>query len=251
MKKSYIVSMLFSCALITSVYAETVTIAGEDDWAPFSSVTANGKELEGFAPEIIMAAMKSQNVDVVFKVLPYARCMDDALKGEVVGCFDTVVDNDNKTKYLFHATPMFEATMDIWAPIESKETNITIKELEGKKVGITNGYSYSPILTENTKIQKEITPSEKAQFEKLAIGRIPYAAVFGMPGFHILKSNPNLALKIKKIGTISTDKVFLSFSKVHKDGAKYTEIFEKGLTAIKADGTYKKLEDSFKKRLGI
>ncbi|MDO9183445.1 MAG: transporter substrate-binding domain-containing protein [Bacteriovorax sp.] len=251
MKNVFLGIMLAAAIISPAIKAETITIAGEDDWAPFSSATKDGKGIEGFAPEIIKAAFKSQQIDVNFKVLPYARCMDEALKGDVLGCFDTVMDNDNKTKYLFHKTPMFEASMDIWGPTSSKEQNVTLKDLEGKKVGITNGYSYSPEFTDNTKILKEVTPSEKSQFEKLAAERISYAAVFGMPGFYILKSDARLASKIKKIGNISTDKVFLSFSKVHKDGAKYTEVFEKGLTAIKADGTYKKLEDDFKKRLGI
>ena len=84
----------------------------------------------------------------------------------------------------------------------------------------------------------------------LANGRLQYGVVWGMPGFDILKKNPNIASKVKAIGKISTDALYINFSKKHKDGARMADIFEKGMQAINADGTYKKLEAEFKKKVG-
>ncbi len=239
-------SLLFS----TISLAETVTINGEDDWAPYSSKTADEKSVEGFAPDIIKAAFKTQGVDVVFKQVPYARCLAEVNAGDAVGCFDTVQDDDSKAKFIFHKTPLFNADMVVFAPSTSAETIAKISDLEGKTVGVTNGYTYASEFTNNAKITKQVVGSEKDQLNLLANGRLQYGVVWGMPGFDILKKNPNIASKVKAIGKISTDALYINFSKKHKDGARMANIFEKGMQAINADGTYKKLEAEFKKKVG-
>ncbi|MBY0414803.1 MAG: transporter substrate-binding domain-containing protein [Bdellovibrionales bacterium] len=240
-----------SFSVVSNIHAETITINGEDDWSPYSSITGDKKGVEGFAPEIVKAAFKTQGVTAEFKVLPYARCLDEVLKGDAIGCFDTVQDTDSQAKYLFHKTPLFEANTVVFGPANSTEKITKISDLEGKTVGITNGYTYSTEFTTNTKIKKETNPSEKTQLEKIAIGRLAYGVIWQMPGHDIIKKNPSLGGKVKELGTISTDALFVNFSRKHKDGQKYADIFEKGMAAIKADGTYKKLEDDFKKRVGL
>jgi polar amino acid transport system substrate-binding protein len=169
-------------------------------------------------------------------------------KGTALGCFDTIINQDTKDRYVFHKTPLFQAEMVVYGPIDSKKTNITVKELEGKVVGYTVGYTYPSNFRDNKKIIPDVVPTERAQLEKLAAGRIEYAVMWGLTGEHILEKHPHLAKKVKALGTISRDSLFINFSKAHQDGAKYAGIFEKGLQAIMANGTYKKLEDSFREK---
>jgi polar amino acid transport system substrate-binding protein len=71
----FISRLVALCFLISSyASAETITINGEDDWAPYSSATPNYKSVQGLAPEIIAAAFKTQGVDVKFRPVPFARC---------------------------------------------------------------------------------------------------------------------------------------------------------------------------------
>ncbi|MGE5085373.1 MAG: substrate-binding periplasmic protein [Bacillota bacterium] len=244
------ISRLVALALLVSfsASAETITLNGEDDWAPYSSATSNYKSVQGLAPDIISAAFKTQGVTVKFRPVPFARCMIEVENGAAIGCFDTIINQDTRDKYIFHKTPLFKADMVVYGPINSSITHVKIKDLEGKIVGHTEGYTYPPQFIENKKIIAAESPTERSQLEKLASGRIQFAIMWGLTGEHIIEQNPHLVRKVKAIGRISQDSLFINFSKVHKDGAKYAAIFEKGMQAIIANGTYKKIEDAFHKK---
>ena len=116
------VCRLFSIlTLLVSVYAgaETITLNGEDDWAPYSSATENYKSVQGLAPNIIYAAFKTQGVEVKFRPVPFARCMIEVDNGVAIGCFDTIINQDTRDKYIFHKTPLFKADMVVYGPILS------------------------------------------------------------------------------------------------------------------------------------
>lgn len=244
----FISRLVALCFLISSyASAETITINGEDAWAPYSSATPNYKSVQGLAPEIIAAAFKTQGVDVKFRPVPFVRCMIEVDNGSAIGCFDTIINQDTRDKYIFHKTPLFKADMVVYGPINSSISQIKIKDLEGKIVGHTEGYTYPPQFLENKKIIAAESPTERSQLEKLASGRIQFAIMWGLTGEHIIGENPHLAKKVKAVGTISQDSLFINFSKAHKDGAKYAVVFEKGMQAIINNGTYKKIEDAFHK----
>ncbi|MEK2690796.1 substrate-binding periplasmic protein [Bdellovibrio sp. GT3] len=245
-----LIHLIFAALMFTSVSAasaETIHLNGEDDWAPYSSATKDYKDLQGLAPDIIRAAFKSQGITVIFRPMPFTRCMKEVDLGRSLGCFDTLINADTQDRYLFHPTPLFKAEMYIYGKINSKP--VTLIDLEGKKVGVTMGYTYPTTFIENKKILREVGPTEKSQMQKLASGRIDYAILWGLTGEKILKDNPHLLSKVKAVGKVSRDSLYINFSKKHKDGAKYAAIFEKGLKTIIENGTYKKIEADFQKSL--
>lgn len=246
MKLLIVFSSLF---LYFNAYAESITINGEDDWAPYALVSADRQSVIGFSADIIRAAFASQNVDVNFKPYPYPRCMENALTGKAIACFDTVLDENTNANFIHHPTPMFESRIVIWVPASSSENNLLLKNLEGKKVGVVSGFEYSIPFAHNKAIVKEGSSSELSILKKLALGRIQYGLTYELPGLYFVKKNQELHGKVKIAGLISTEKIYVSFSKVHKQGEHYSSVFERGLKAIKANGTYKKLETSFNKNL--
>lgn len=230
--------------------AQTIVINGEDDWAPYSSASKDYKDVVGLTPEIVKAAFKSQGITAITRPVPFARCMFEVEKGKSLGCFNTLINRDTAVKYIFHKTPMFEAEMVVYGQIGDPKQSITFKDLEYKTVGTTNGYTYPTDFLEKKNILYSPSPTEKSQLEKLANHRIDYAIVWGLTGEHLLKTNPQLARKIRPISRISKDGLYLNFSKIHQDGKKYAEIFEKGLLAIRTDGTYDKILNKFKSQHG-
>jgi polar amino acid transport system substrate-binding protein len=242
-------SIVLLLALFTSLVskAETITIIGEDDWAPYSSASKDYKEVEGLAPTIVRAAFKSQGVTAIIRPMPFTRCMMEVDKGNHLGCFDTLINQNTKDKYIFHETPLFQAEMLIYGRIDEK-TGIKLEDLEGKTVGTTLGYTYPSVFINNKKIITEDGPTEKSQLQKVAAGRIRYAVLWGLTGENILEKNPDLKKKVKALGRISRDNLYVNFSKKHKDGAKYATIFEKGLQTILSNGTYIKIESDFRKK---
>ncbi len=231
--------------------AETIVINGEDDWAPYSSASSDYKDVVGLAPEIVKAAFKSQGVTVITRPVPYARCLYEVEKGKALGCFDTLINEETKAKFHFHKTPIFEVEKLVYGRKSVSKPIITVKDLEGRVVGITNGYTYPTEFLENTKIIRSPSPTETSQFEKVASRRIDFAITWGLTGDHILKRNPDLAKKIRVVGRLANDGVYISFSKNQALGAEYAEVFEEGMQAILADGTYEKIMNRFRANYGI
>ncbi|MEN9659691.1 MAG: hypothetical protein RL571_3156 [Pseudomonadota bacterium] len=250
MRLSY--TACLASALFTSyLYAETVIINAEDDWAPFSSMRADKYGVEGLSPTLVKAAFNSQGVEVEFNAVPFARCLSEVEHGKVVACFDTSITEDNKNKFIWHKTPLFEEGLSIFALSESTEKNLAVHNLEGKTVGLTHGYSYPNILMDNKKIIKDSSPFDDTQLKKLILKRIQYAVINTTPGTLLINGNRSYKDKIKIVGLVETSIFFLNFSKSHKDGQRMADIFEKGMASIKSNGTYHSIETEFKLKNGL
>ncbi|QDK45013.1 amino acid ABC transporter substrate-binding protein [Bdellovibrio sp. ZAP7] len=240
---------IFLLALLFSgpSQAETITLVGEDDWAPYSSATQDYKDVQGLAPDIVRAAFKSQGVTAIIRPMPFTRCMMEVDKGNSIGCFDTLINQNTKDNYIFHETPLFQADMVIYGR-QNEKAGLKLSDLQGKVVGTTIGYTYPSEFIANKSIKTENGPNEKSQLQKVAAGRIQYAVLWGLTGESILEKNPELRQKVKALGRVSRDSLYVNFSKKHKDGSKYAAIFEKGMQTIIANGTYQKIESEFRKK---
>lgn len=230
--------------------AETVTIAAEDDWAPYSSVKADKSGPEGLSPDLVRAAFKTQGVDVVFLAVPFARCLQYAKTGRALACFNATIIDSNRDVYHWHPTPLFEEELAIFGPQSAPDTPVTVKDLEGRNLGVTIGYTYPTEIMENKKIRKFSATSDHNLLQMLAAKRVDYILINTMPGYMRIYQDPQLKGRIKKVGVISLDGFWLGFSKADKNGQRLAETFEKGLRQIKADGTYQKIYGDFRKRFG-
>lgn len=245
-------SALAVCAGLwtTAEASEVVTIAAEDDWAPYSSMRADRSGPEGLAPALVKAAFKTQDVDVRFEVLPFSRCLHYADKGLVVGCFDTTRTEANKDQYYWHPTPLFQEELGIFGRVdEGASKELTQKDLEGQTVGVTLGYTYPTDFMQNGHITKLSAASDGNLVKMLVAKRVNYILLNTMPGYYRIKHEPVLKAQIKRVGSIRVDSFWVSFSRAHPDGKRMSETFEKGLQAIKANGEYDRMMTAFKREL--
>lgn len=231
--------------------AETVVIAAEDDWAPYSSMSADRSGVEGLAPDLVRAAFKTQGVDVSFLTLPFARCMFYAQEGKVAGCFNATITDGNRDAYHWHATPLFHEGLAIFGRAESTDQGLREKDLEGKTVGVTIGYTYPTSFLKNDRITKVNTSSDANLLRMLVAGRVDYILLNTMPGYYRIRKDPTVQGRIKLVGTIRLDGFWVAFSRQHPEGRRLADVLEKGLNQIKADGTYDQLLQSFKQKWGL
>ncbi len=229
--------------------AETVKIVAEDDWAPYSAFNAIKSAPEGYAVDIVREAFKTQNIDVEFVVLPFSRCLHAVKAGEMVGCFDETMTETNKDLYYWHPTPLFDEELSIFGLEETPVKPLGLKDLEGKSVGYTIGYTYPPEFFQNSNIKKYGINSEKNLIPMLVAGRLDYILLDGLASIYKLNKVPQLKDKLHKVGTVSKWSYWVVFSKAHPDGKRMVEIFEKGLQALKNSGRYAKMQEQFMQRL--
>ncbi len=230
--------------------AETVVIAAENDWPPYSALKPDRSGPEGFSVDLVREAFKTQGIKVQYQVLPFSRSLHDAEFGKVVGCFNATMTDSNRDTYCWHPTPMFKESLLIFGPRTSPRENLTIKDLEGHSVGTTIGYT-SDSFTKNIRIKHNRATSDENLIRMLALGRVDYILLNGMPGYQRINSEPKLKGKIKKVGTISIDGFWLAFSKRHPEGERQCRAFEQGLQILHRNGQYKAMENQFRKRIGL
>lgn len=240
---------LIAVLWMTLVQAETVTVAAEDDWAPYSSIKPDRSGPMGVSPELVRAAFKTQGIDVRFVVLPFSRCLHYAESGTVVACFNTSRTDNNKDAFLWHPTPLFQEELGIFARADAPDRVLTREDLRGHSVGVTVGYTYPSEVMNDPRITRLSASSDSNLLKMLVAGRVNYILLNTMPGYYRLKHEPALAGKVKRVGRISVDSFWLSFSKTHPDGQRLCDAFEKGLKAIKANGQYDSMMASFRRDL--
>ena len=240
-------------SFVSAAYAQnpTITIAAEDDWAPYSSMKADKSGPEGFSPDLVQAVFKLKGVNVQFVVVPFTRCLQMVKTGKAVACFDTSITEENKDEFYWHKTPIFEEGLSIFALSDATQSGLTILGLEGSTVGVTNGYTYPTDFMQNKKIKKFEANSNEHLLKMLVAKRVQFIILNTMPGLLRIKNDATLKGKVKQVGLISKDGFWLNFSKSHPDGKRMADIFEAGLLEFKASGRYEKMQSDFKQRLGL
>jgi len=229
--------------------AEVVTVAAEDDWAPYSSAGPDPHSPQGLAPKLVAAAFKTQDIQVRYVVLPFARCLHYADKGTVVGCFDTSRTQANKDHYYWHPTPLFQEEVGIFGRSDAPAHEMSAKDLEGYTVGITVGYTYPASFMDNTRIVKLSAVSDSNLLKMLVARRVDYILLNTQPGYYRLQHEPSLRGQIKRVGAIGVDSFWVSFSRTHPDGKRLCDTFEKGMQALKHSGDYDRMMADFRKTL--
>ncbi|GLR15264.1 hypothetical protein GCM10007907_40540 [Chitinimonas prasina] len=242
MMKLFILSAVMACS--AAAWAETVTIGAEDDWAPYCSKVGN--DAKGFAVDVVREAFKAAGVEVKFALVPYARCMSEAKEGKLVGCFNAARNSLLENDYLWHAKPMFNARINIYAPADSSESGLTPKSLEGKDVAVTNNYEYGDDFDRNTKIKRSVSNQDEQGFRKLLAKRVQYMVAYEKVANAIFSKNKaEFTGKFKAVGMTAEPGLYIAFSKKHPDSAKFVEKFNQGMEAIRKSGKYKSLETAW------
>jgi len=112
--------------------------------------------------------------------------------------------------------------------------------LEGKKVGLTNGYPYVKELTENKNISFEFVEDDVLNMKKLAGGRIQAFVVEEKSGLEALKKAGETNIEYNKDTALSQQDVYYAFQKTPQ-GQELANKFSQALEEMKKDGTFAKI----------
>jgi polar amino acid transport system substrate-binding protein len=234
-------SLVLVCGAFTSAQAETITLVSEDNWYPYAALR-NGK-VSGFTVDIIEAAYAKSGITVEFVSAPYSRCLMMTKSGKTLGCFNSLNDASLASDFLFHHEPLFKAVIGIYAKEKTQEKSLKAIDLRGYRVGVTHEYTYGEKIESDKKIIREVAPSDLSSLRKLTMGRSDYSLVYTRVADYLQTAYPaELKGKVQQVGVALEDKLFVSFSKMRPDAARYAALLDQGLLAIRADGTYRKLE---------
>ncbi|MBF0484801.1 MAG: transporter substrate-binding domain-containing protein [Candidatus Omnitrophica bacterium] len=227
-------------------YGETVKIIAEDDWYPYSAKIENSAK--GIGVDVVRAVFKAEGIDVEFETMNYDRGMAMVKDGQAIGCFDAPRTKEIEANYLWHDEAMFPAASMIYAPADYSGSVKSVADLPGKILGLTQGYGYGDAIDSNDKITKEYSKSDDVIIKKLIAKRVDFIVLFEKVADYLL-SKEGLQGQIKPVGPVESAQIYVAFSKSNPDGQKYRDIFSKGFSKIKADGTYQKIMDQWDAQL--
>jgi polar amino acid transport system substrate-binding protein len=250
MSRCYVFLAVCLAWLPPALHAERITIAAEDDWAPYSAKQANNPEPVGFTPELVREVFASQGIEVEFITVPFARCLLYAQTGRAVACFNVTITDANRDEFYWHPTPMFHEGLAIFALRGRFKQGLNSKDLEHHSVGITNAYTYPTDFMHNPKITRATTTSDGNLLRMLVKQRFDFIVLNSLPGqLRILDAK--LGRQVEKVGMLSLDGFWLSFSKRHPEGQRMANLFERGLQELKQSGRFAQLELQLKTRIGL
>lgn len=238
------------------VAPSAVLIAAEDDWAPYASAPAAGGSPKGMAVDLVREAMATQGIEVRFAAVPFTRCMFMARNGEAAGCFNATIVADNRGDYHWHPTPMFHEELAIFARGDGTApangaSPISLKDLEGRRVGYTLGYTYPAEFRQNPKIRKISAKSDQVLIEMLLAGRVDHVLLNTAPAYLRLRQMGRPPQALAKVGVLSMDGFWVAFSRQRPDGEALAARFEAGLAALKSSGRLQALQQQMRQSLGI
>ncbi len=229
---------------------EKVTLIAENDWYPYSA--ARDGAPEGMAVDLVRAAYQAAGVELELISQPYARCLEEVEAGRQLGCFDTIREPATEARFLFHDQPLFRSAIVIIAPADSTLKDLTVADLKGQRVAITNGYTYGDAFRSDASIRKDVVKNDLAILRVVANKRVAYGIIYDKVMAHLLAEHGGeLAGKVKVVGLLIEPDLYVSFSKKRADAKAAIEALDKGLSLIRANGIYREIEERWAHRFSV
>ena len=240
--------ILFICILPSFVQAETLKIAiGE--YPPYSEKPPSGTS---YVPSIIKAAFKTQGYDVKFEYLPWGRNFLEAQKGRYDATAFWFCNETRSADFLCSDAIYYETTYMFYNRERPIPEWRSFKDLAGKVVGVTRGYSYIPELFQEEKRYSytiDAVATDKQNLERLIKGHIDAFPMSLIPATYLLETaftkeqRDTLSYRKKPLLTESTHVLFL---KAKPKSTLLRIKFNKGLKTIRRNGVFDKIMADFK-----
>ena len=194
----------------------------------------------GVYPAVISAAFVKMNVAAKFEAKPWKRALAEMDEGK--GGVGGIYKNDERAQKYDFSDPILTENTAVYfnksKPIDFK----TVADLNGKRVGVIRGWSYGDAFDaarKDGKISVEEVPNDKANFLKLAEGRLDAVLAIEEAGKAIVVS--------EKLGNVDQGKTFLASNKAHlafNKSSKQVELlanFSKTIAGMQQDGSLEKI----------
>ncbi|MFI8481989.1 substrate-binding periplasmic protein [Pseudomonas sp. NPDC078700] len=232
---------LLLCLGQNPVQAETFRIGAEDDWFPYTALR-NGK-IQGMSVDIVRAAFAASHTDIELMPYPYSRCMDTALRGEVMACFNTLPNKQITDQYLLPTYPLFKDDILLWANSKTAKPLLDLSELAEQSVAVTIGYEYGPEFDGLAGMHRVPVRRDLNGFLMLQRGRVTYAAAYRGTAEALFAERPEFKNAFTPVATLTHAQLFLSFTRRDSRAQDLINRFDQGMQTIHSNGKYQQILD--------
>jgi len=248
--KNYFSVWQFALAMIaiqsSSALAGSVSILA-DPWCPYTCEDVQKKP--GFLIEVSQAALAGTEHKVEYKIMPWARALDEVRKGTAHGAAGaTETDKEGMvfSPSFGDSQTCFYAKPDLAWKYEGPES------LAKVSLGAIVGYTYSDI---DAYIEKNKSNADKVQLlggdsplpqslKKLEAGRVQ-VFVEDKNVVDYFYANQGKKNPFEAKGCLPASAVYVAFGEKNKDTAAITKALNDGYKKIQASGDLKKILDKY------
>lgn len=220
-------------------------VATDAAYAPFEYM--EGEEVVGFSTDILRAAGEKEGIKFKFVNTPFEAIFASVENDSDVALASITITDERKERVDF-TDPYFEATQMIVTGDKGKDIK-TFQDLKNHSVSVQNGTTADLILQDlQGKDSQLIRRFENMPlaFKELSAGGVD--ATVGDNGVvqHFVANNPNVQYRMFVDPSFPKEQYGFALRKGRDDGLR--EKINKGLAAIKADGTYAAIEAKWFKK---
>jgi polar amino acid transport system substrate-binding protein len=222
---------------------QPLAIAVEDDAAPWSQLDGTG-----YANDLVRAAFAAVGIDVRFTVVPYARCKQMAIDGEVAACFAMSRGPELAGSVVFPEQPLFVCRSELVLRDGDSRTLTGLDGLPaGSVVGVVLGYEYPEALYALERagtITLERSRSEDLNLRKLAAGRIGAAVVNAndVKPLSYMLAKAGVAGRVRPGFVLGELSSYVGFSRSHPRGLEARLRYDEGLRQIVQRGEKSRID---------
>lgn len=240
-----LLAALIACACVvapTTASARSYKAGAEATFAPFESLNQK-HEVVGFDADIIAAIGKKAGLDIKMVNTPWEGLFMSLNNGDIDIAASAITITPERQKSMDFSQPYFEAQQLIIVPESSKVASMV--DLKGKKIGVQTGTT-GDVVAQTTfgKTSPNVRRYESIVLALQELRDGGLQAVIGDNAVikHYLKNNPGA--KFKLVDDKEFKKEYYGIA-VRKGNKQLLEQVNKGLEAIKADGTYQTIYNKY------
>jgi len=211
----------------------TYKVGTNAEYPPFESVDDAGNVI-GFDADVMDAIAEKAGFKYEFVNTRWDGIFVALQSGEFDAVISAATITDERAEIVNFSDPYFNAGQMIAVRIADKDKISSVADLDGLKVGVQLGTTGDQWLSDNT--QAEVVRYDEITLAFQALGNGDVDAVFndGPTSADIIQANPEIGATL--VGDPITDE-FYGIA-VNKDKGDLLEMINKGLSEIRADGTY-------------
>jgi len=242
MKHLPLLSFLFFALFAIQIQAQSISIVA-NTWPPYVDAALDD---DGLAMKIVKAAFKKSGHTSEIRIEPWDKALD-GLKIEVYDVVGAIWKTKQRKKELLYSNHYLINNIVLITNINSQIKFDTLNDLQGLLVGVLKDYEYDDKFMNNSKILKFQANRLTQNLIAVQEGKLDVAVADKRLALYELKkfmgSNSNHFQFLSK--PLSSRKLYIAAPIKQAQSKALIEQFNKGLLAIKKDGTYQKILDEF------
>lgn len=215
--------------------AETLHIAAENSWPPFSD--QRGK---GISRRLVDAALQTQGISTRYSVVPYARVLHAIAVGDVDAGFNVTRQKTTEAQFLFGSRPLLQASASWYFRPDAAMQYHHFDDLpSGIKVGLIIDYEYGDEFELHRQNFSEFRVSSQQQLIKMLLHqRVDAIVLFDRVADYRLDSMGLPPDTLARGFQNHISDIYVAFNRDNPRSPEFAHKLDLGLEIIQNNGLY-------------